>query len=60
LETGTIIPQTVTPDVLAVNRELPVKPEAEAQPVQERADALFGSGVLAADAAHVPGTALAR
>jgi hypothetical protein len=37
-----------------------VKPEAEAKPVQERADALFGLRILAADAAHFPGTALAR
>jgi len=45
------------PDFLAVNRELPAEAEAEAKPVQERADALFWSGVLAANAAHVPGTA---
>src|SRR5260370_1505104 len=41
LETGTIIPQTVRPDFFAVNRELPAESEAEAKPVQERADALW-------------------
>jgi len=41
---------------LMANRELPVNPEAEAKPAQERADALFGRRI-AADAAHVPGTA---
>src|SRR5438105_8441623 len=37
-----------------------VDAEAVAEPVQQGADAHFGSGVFAADAAHVPETALFR
>jgi len=39
------MPQTVMPDFLAVNRELPAKSEAEAKPVQQRADAAQGEGI---------------
>jgi len=35
-----------------------VDAEAEAESVEEGADADFGGGVFAANAAHVPGTAL--
>ena len=39
------------------DRNADVETEAEAHSIQERADAHFGVGVLAANAAHVPGTA---
>src|SRR5213593_4195665 len=35
-----------------------VKAETETEPVEQGANAHFGGGVLAANAAHVPGTAL--